>query len=176
MVRLEIENEEYVEKINELLKENEKFAAEYQWLVDGYVNIVLRKHLETQITEELTPKITEKIYREEIEKLSNKYNLLQFPETSLSRIKEDMKNADSTTVKSLIKYLRLDIYELVKNLAKVTSSENSMQMIAYRDGAISRTESCIQFLEEFINPKTYVNRMTGQMEDKKQKTREEDVS
>jgi hypothetical protein len=40
---------------------------------------------------------------------------------------------DKITVTVIIEYLKLDAYELVKNLAKVTSSENASNIIAYRD-------------------------------------------
>lgn len=47
---------------------------------------------------------------------------------------------DRLITDTIIEYLRLDSYELVKNLAQVTNKENSSEIIAYRDGALGRNE------------------------------------
>jgi hypothetical protein len=61
------------------------------------------------------------------------YNVIDLPTTTLKEIEIKLKMVDKITVTVIIEYLKLDAYELVKNLAKVTSSENASNIIAYRD-------------------------------------------
>lgn len=68
------------------------------------------------------------------------YNLIDFPKMPLKEIESRIKIIDKITVQVIIEYLKLDSYELVKNLARRTNSENASNIIAYRDGALGRNE------------------------------------
>lgn len=75
-----------------------------------------------------------------------KYNLLDFPSVPLKDIEVKIKMMDRLITDTIIEYLRLDSYELVKNLASCTNSQNASEIIAYRDGALGRNEGLIQRL------------------------------
>lgn len=54
-----------------------------------------------------------------------KYNLIDFPSVPLKDIDTKIKYFDPVMVDTLVEYLKLDSYELVKNLASRTNSENA---------------------------------------------------
>jgi hypothetical protein len=66
--------------------------------------------------------------------------------------------ADEYTLNKLCEYLRLDSYELVKNLAKVTNKANTAEMIAYRDGALGRNDALLKTLSASIKSRTFIDR------------------
>ena len=92
----------------------------------------------------------------------NKYNELESPKVSLKDIKDTLKFADKFTLWQIIEYLKIDSFEIVKNLAKVTNSGNASEIIAYRDGALSRNQALIDLLSERTAQKdTYIDRKLG---------------
>lgn len=116
--------------------------------------LIVRKELE-KAQKDLTKKETE-------------YSLIDFPSMPLREIEERIKIIDKATVHVIIEYLKLDNYELVKNLAKVTNSENAGNIIAYRDGAIGRNDALISRLSGIKSIETYKDRIEGKEKDKKQ--------
>lgn len=107
--------------------------------------LIVRKELE-KAKKDLTKKETE-------------YNLIDFPTMPLKEIEERIKIIDKATVYVIIEYLKLDNYELVKNLAKVTNSQNVANIIAYRDGAIGRNEALIERLSGIKTIDTFKDRI-----------------
>ena len=89
---------------------------------------------------------------------------VELPQLAVEELKSALKLADSYTMETIIKYLNLDTYELVKNLAKVTNSTNVAETISYKDGAIGRNDALIKLLRESIKGKTFVNRVKGETE------------
>lgn len=67
--------------------------------------------------------------------------------STLDELKKALTLADEYVLSKLIDYAKLDSYELVKNLAKVTNRANVAETIAYRDGALGRNEALIQILK-----------------------------
>lgn len=98
----------------------------------------------------------------ELTKNEDRYNVIDFPKMPLKEIEMKFKIIDKITVQVLIEYLKLDSYELVKNLARVTNSENASNIIAYRDGAIGRNEALIQRLSGFKTIDTWKDRLSGE--------------
>lgn len=92
---------------------------------------------------------------------------IEMPEIDVEEIKKALKLADSFTMETIVQYLKLDNYELVKNLAKITNKENVSETIAYRDGAIGRNEALIKVLSEAIKSKTFINRVKGEVDSTK---------
>jgi hypothetical protein len=91
---------------------------------------------------ELCESLQEKLdyTREELEnsqklltRQKTEYNLIEFPSMVLNEIESRLKVADSSTMKVIIEYLKIDSLALVENLAKVTNSSNASNIIAYRD-------------------------------------------
>ena len=86
------------------------------------------------------------------------------PKVDLETIRKALKTADSYILTSLIEYLKLDTYELVKNLSKVVNKGNAAETIAYRDGAIGRNEALTKLLQESNVDKSFVNRIKGEVD------------
>ena len=90
--------------------------------------------------------------------------MLWMPQVDLTTIKKSLKTADSYILTSIIEYLKLDTYELVKNLSKVVNKWNAAETIAYRDGAIGRNEALSKLLSESNVDKSFVNRIKGEVD------------
>lgn len=84
---------------------------------------------------------------------------IDMPEIEVEDLKKALKLADKFTLETLLQYIKIDSYKLVKNLAKVTNSSNASETIAYRDGALGRNEALIQLLSESIKGKSFQNRI-----------------
>lgn len=94
--------------------------------------------------------------------LTNKqplYNELEMPRFSLKEIEAQLKLMDKLWLRLICDYLKLDSYELVKNIAWIVNKENVEQIIAYRDWALQRNESLIKFLEKHITEKQKFDRL-----------------
>lgn len=102
----------------------------------------------------------------ELTKDIEKYNLIDFPSVPLKDIDTKIKYFDPVMVDTLVEYLKLDSYELVKNLASRTNSENAWNIIAYRDWALGRNEGLIQKFSGMRAPTEYKNRIMGKMVEK----------
>ena len=76
-------------------------------------------------------------------------------------IRKEIINIDDTAKNILIEYIRADAYEIVRNTLKVANSSNTVELLAYRNGAISRCEAWIKILENSRTRKV-LNRMTGE--------------
>lgn len=109
---------------------------------------------------------------EKIERLQNQIinmvepeeHIIDMPEFQTEELKKALKLADTYTMETLAQFLKIDNYEIVKNLAKITNRTNAAETIAYRDGALRSNEGMIKILRESIKWKTYVNRVTGEVE------------
>jgi hypothetical protein len=89
--------------------------------------------------------------------------VIEYVESSAEELRNALKLADAGTVAIIVEYLKKDTFELVKNLASVTNSENAATIIAYRDGAISRNDALIKTLGQ-VKKETFTNLKTGKME------------
>jgi len=127
---------------------------------------------EKHLYEDENMRLKETIYEkdEEIENLNksltkeeSEYNLISFPKVPLKDIQVKLTTIDPLIANTLIEYLTLDSFEIVKNLAKVTNSENAANVIAYRDGAIGRNEGLIQRLRGLSTIEEYKDRISGKM-------------
>lgn len=101
------------------------------------------------------------IAQKHLTKQETEYNLIDFPKMPLKEIEERIKIIDRPTVEVIIEYLKLDNHELVKNLARVTNSENAGNIIAYRDGAIGRNDALIARLSGIKTIDTFKDRIEG---------------
>ena len=78
----------------------------------------------------------------------SEYNEIQIPSKGLAQIESELKLCDKYTANAIAEYLEVDWYELVKNIAKTVNSANAAEVIAYRDGALSRNEATIKVLRK----------------------------
>ena len=67
----------------------------------------------------------------------NRYTI-DIPNTNRRQTEDALRVANEYTINAIIDYLNLDNYELVKNLAQVTNSENAAEIIAHRDWGLAR--------------------------------------
>lgn len=86
---------------------------------------------------------------------------LDMPKISIEKIKSALHLTTGATVTSLIEYLNIDNYEIIKSIAKVTNKENFSNTIAFRDGALGRNSALIKILREVSKEKTFINREEG---------------
>lgn len=89
------------------------------------------------------------------------YNELEKPRFNLKEIEAQIKLIDKLWLRLICDYLKLDSYEIVKNLAWIVNKENVEQVIAYRDGALQRNEQLIKFLEKHTQEKDKYDRLKG---------------
>jgi hypothetical protein len=61
------------------------------------------------------------------------YNEISKPELNLKQIEASMKLTDKFTLNQIIHYLKLDTFEIVKNIAGTMNKDNVSEVIAYRD-------------------------------------------
>mgnify|MGYP003651498802 CR=1 FL=1 len=54
--------------------------------------------------------------------------------------------ADKFTLNAIIQYLKLDSYEMVKNMPASLKEDNAVQLIAYVDWALQRNEAMVKML------------------------------
>ena len=87
------------------------------------------------------------------------YNDIEMPKFNLKEIELQLKLVDKLWLKLICDYLKLDSYELVKNIAWLVNKENVEQIIAYRDWALQRNESLIKFLEKHTIEKQKFDRL-----------------
>ena len=85
---------------------------------------------------------------EDLTKSRETYNDIAIPSKGLKQIEAELKLCDKYTANAIADYLVLDSYELVRNLAKTANSSNASEVIAYRDGALSRNEAAITVLRK----------------------------
>jgi len=90
------------------------------------------------------------------------YNEIDTPRFSLSELESTLKLADKYTMKQIAEYLRLDSYELVKNMAKIMNRDNASEVMAHRDGALQRNESLIRMLDKLSKEKTVHDRIKSE--------------
>jgi hypothetical protein len=55
------------------------------------------------------------------------------PKTTLENTKRLISMCDEFTINTIVKFIDLDNYELIKNLADVTNTENASDIINYRN-------------------------------------------
>ena len=109
------------------------------------------------------------LFREEAEALTNQvppYNEIGIPSEGLKEIETKLAICDKYTANAIADYLVLDSYELVKNLAKTVNSSNASEVIAYRDGALSRNEATIKVLRKIGKDDSFKNRIDGAVQNK----------
>lgn len=85
---------------------------------------------------------------------------IEMPKLDIEEIKKALKLADEYTMETIIKYLKIDNYELIKNLAKTINKTNFAETSIYMDGALGRNEAMIKVLSQSIKDKTFINRVT----------------
>ena len=87
------------------------------------------------------------------------YNEISKPELNLKQIEASMKLTDKFTLNQIIHYLKLDTFEIVKNIAGTMNKDNVSEVIAYRDWALQRNEALIKFLEKYAVDKTKFDKL-----------------
>lgn len=88
--------------------------------------------------------------------LINRYGIKQ-PETTRKETELRLKTCDPTTKDIIINYLRLDNFELVKNIAWVTNNENAGNIISHMDWWLARNYALIELLEKSKDMKRMYN-------------------
>lgn len=161
--------DQYYEKLQEALVEQQIKDQQLLWYKHEYEDLQRRydeiKHLAFD-NHKLEEKLKEA--QEELTKKEDLYNVIDLPTTTLKEIEIKLKMVDKITITVIIEYLKLDAYELVKNLAKVTSSENASNIIAYRDWALSRIQALIEKLSSLKTiDSQFKNRIVWEMDEKK---------
>jgi len=95
--------------------------------------------------------------------LGKSYNHIEKPDLNLKEIESTLKLWDKFTLNQIISYLKLDSFEMVKNIAWTVNKENASEVIAYRDWALQRNESLIKFLSKFKSAeKNKIDRIKGE--------------
>ena len=95
---------------------------------------------------------------EEVEQ--NKY-IIEDVNISIDDLKKSLKVSDSYTMELLINYLKIDSFNLVKNIAKTVNKSNFAETAIYIDGALSRNDAFIKVLYESTKNRTFLNRING---------------
>ena len=104
---------------------------------------------------------------ERLNKKDNSYSKLNIP-SPLNEIEAKLKACDKFTLTTIVEYLKLDSFELVKNLAKVTNSTNTAEIIAYRDWALWRNEALMEKLKKLADKQWLFNdKLTAEIKTKK---------
>jgi len=159
------------EKLNQLLLLFPQ-VQRYKQLYNKYSNEL--KHCKTDIFNlELLLKRQESEISDLKRKLEKKnkesvteekpYNEIDTPRFSLAELESTLKLADKYTMKQIAEYLRLDSYELVKNMAKIMNRDNASEVMAHRDGALQRNESLIRMLDKLSKEKIVHDRIKSEM-------------
>ena len=94
-----------------------------------------------------------------------KYDLENYPAIPLKDIELKMKLIDPYVAETLVNYLVIDWYELVKNISQTVNKDNASEVIAFRDGAIGRNNALIKKLQS-IKKVSYLDKMTGEVKEK----------
>lgn len=92
------------------------------------------------------------ILEKNLKDLKEKYEI-KIPENKSENILLEMKNADVYTKRLIIKYLELDNYELVKNIAGTINDNNASNVINFLDWGLTRNNILIQILQNSIDEK-----------------------
>ena len=87
-----------------------------------------------------------------LKKKIDKYSIEQ-PKTTRSKTELKLKLCDDYTKWVIVDYLKTDIFELVKNIAWVTNSDNAWNVISHMDWWLARNYALIELLEKSINKK-----------------------
>ena len=85
---------------------------------------------------ELTLKETERELKEKKESiayLKKRGTLIELPVENVKSISKVLEMADKFTLNAIIQYLKLDSYEMVKNMPASLKEDNAVQLIAYVD-------------------------------------------
>ena len=127
-----------------------------------YLTKTLKNDLENKDIKINRLQIANDCLKEEIEDLTS-YSI-ELDNKSIDNIKKDLKWSDEYTKQVIIDYLKLDNFEIVKNLAKITNTSNTAEIIAYRDGVIRTNEAMIKILSDSIWKKSFYNRLSGENE------------
>lgn len=161
--------DQYYEKLQEALVEQQIKDQQLLWYKHEYEDLQ-KRYDEIKYLVFDNHKLEEKLKeaQEELTKKEDLYNVIDLPTTTLKEIEIKLKMVDKITITVIIEYLKLDAYELVKNLAKVTSSENASNIIAYRDWALSRIQALIERLSSLKTiDSQFKNRIVWEMDEKK---------
>jgi hypothetical protein len=95
----------------------------------------------------------------DLTKKDNWYNDIYMPELSVKEIEAHLWLFDKFTTDTLTDYLKLDAYELVKNLAKTINSDTAPIVIAYRDWALRTINTLITALSKVKGKWEFFDRM-----------------
>ena len=100
--------------------------------------------------------------RDNLTNQTEPYNEIEKPKYKLADLEKSLQLADKFTMRQISEYLKLDSYELVKNMAKIMNKDNASEVMAHRDGALQRNENLIKILEKLTVEKTFQDKFTGQ--------------
>lgn len=59
----------------------------------------------------------------------------------------------------MIDYLKLDTFKLIQWMWKIVNNDNALQILSFRDWALTRNEQMIQLLSQYTWEKKYFDRM-----------------
>ena len=97
----------------------------------------------------------------ELEELRSVYNRLEFDENSIDESKQLLKLVGNERIDRIVRYLEKFKFELVKDIAKVTTD---ILYIRMRDGWVQTLETVIRHLKESKSKDSFVNKVTWEVE------------
>jgi len=109
--------------------------------------------LELQLEEEKKEREEDK---KRYEKMLSRYTITM-PKTSRKETESKLKMCDDYTKSVIIKYIELDNFELVKNIAWVVNKDNSSDVISHMDWWLARNYAMIELLKNSIKDNKVFN-------------------
>ena len=93
--------------------------------------------------------------------------IVTIPKVTRKQTEDLLRVGQEYTINTILDYLELDNYELVKNLAKVTNWDNVVEIIAHRDWWLARNFALKELL---LNAKakkaTFADKIKGKKKEK----------
>lgn len=115
--------------------------------------------------EDLENSIDKKIKKAE-DKVHRKYKKykIKVPKTTLKETQKLLNMTDPYTKEVIIKYLDLDCYELVQNIAQTVNKHNTSEVISFMDWGLARNMALKTLLEDSIDRrKEYFDKLKWEM-------------
>lgn len=145
---------------DELWEEHQQLQQEHSTLEIHWQSLsVTIKEYERELDEK---KESIRVLKDRLTKSTNSYNEIEQPKYKLSELEKSLQLADKFTMRQISEYLKLDSYELVKNMAKVMNKDNASEVMAHRDGGLQRNDSLIKILDKLTVEKTFQDKFTGE--------------
>jgi len=153
-------------KIEDLERANEKMLEDYNQMEISLVG--LNAELEDAKEDHLQERRNADSLREKIKLLTEKINSydvrykIEQPKVTIKNTKRLISMCDEFTISTLIKYIDLDNYELIKNLADITNKDNVSDVTNYLNGWLARnfalkelllwnTKKTVEFVDKIKN-------------------------